>query len=199
MNLLDIICVLILNVLILRIEMRYFRVNYYNVYTQYILKLSNPLLKIFTLILPSKGKIDIAAAVLIFIFSAVKVYISLFQYVSSMNPTITIWSFTNVIKMIPFDSKYIIFAILLTPLAIFGKLLFWMLMIRAILSWIAQRQSALNSILDELTEPFIKPIRKIIPPLGIIDISFTLFIFGLFLINNLLINIIGTSWLIAIH
>jgi YggT family protein len=44
---------------------------------------------------------------------------------------------------------------------------------RAILSWVDPRmQWSISRILAEITDPVIAPLRRVIPPLGMIDISF---------------------------
>ncbi len=55
------------------------------------------------------------------------------------------------------------------------SLMFWVLLLRAILSWVSQGQSPLY----QLTEPFLAPIRKVIPPLGGLDLSVLIAIIAL--------------------
>ncbi|MBP8065478.1 MAG: YggT family protein, partial [Aeromonadaceae bacterium] len=52
-----------------------------------------------------------------------------------------------------------------------GSLLFWMLVLRAILSWVSQGRSPVDHVLLQLTEPLLAPIRRIIPPMGGLDLS----------------------------
>ena len=52
-----------------------------------------------------------------------------------------------------------------------GTLLFWMLVLRAILSWVSQGRSPFDYVLLQLTEPMLAPIRRFIPPLGGLDLS----------------------------
>ncbi|WP_082234247.1 YggT family protein [Halobacillus massiliensis] len=48
----------------------------------------------------------------------------------------------------------------------------WILIIYILLSWFpGARESSFGEILARLAEPFLEPFRKIIPPLGMIDIS----------------------------
>ena len=51
------------------------------------------------------------------------------------------------------------------------SLLFWMLVLRAILSWVSQGRSPVDHVLLQLTEPLLAPIRRIIPPMGGLDLS----------------------------
>ncbi len=48
---------------------------------------------------------------------------------------------------------------------------FYLMMIMAILSWIPNAQPLLYSLLTQVTEPMLRPIRKIVPLLGGMDLS----------------------------
>ncbi|WP_101843812.1 YggT family protein [Halobacillus sp. Marseille-P3879] len=61
-----------------------------------------------------------------------------------------------------------LFEILFTALNIYS----WILIIYILLSWFpGARESSFGEVLGKLAEPFLEPFRKIIPPLGMIDIS----------------------------
>jgi YggT family protein len=62
------------------------------------------------------------------------------------------------------------------------------LVVRAVLSWFPPAKSGsglaqLNGILHDLTEWALRPMRQIIPPVGMFDISFMVLLFGLFLLR----------------
>jgi YggT family protein len=61
------------------------------------------------------------------------------------------------------------------------------LVVRAVLSWFPIRPGTgwaqLNGILFDLTEWALRPMRQIIPPVGMFDISFMILLFGLFLLR----------------
>ncbi|MFS0778719.1 YggT family protein [Neobacillus sp. 3P2-tot-E-2] len=62
----------------------------------------------------------------------------------------------------------IIFNVLIQLLGIYK----WMLIIYILLSWFPNmRDSQIGAILGKLCEPFLEPFRKIIPPLGMMDLS----------------------------
>ncbi|MFQ3545824.1 YggT family protein [Halobacillus rhizosphaerae] len=63
---------------------------------------------------------------------------------------------------------YSLFSVLTTALEIYS----WVLIIYILMSWFpGARQSSFGNILARLAEPFLEPFRRIIPPLGMIDIS----------------------------
>jgi YggT family protein len=63
----------------------------------------------------------------------------------------------------------------------------WIIIARAIISWITPYPyHPLVRFLYKVTEPVLAPIRKIIPPIGGIDISPVIVIFIIFIVQNLL-------------
>lgn len=62
----------------------------------------------------------------------------------------------------------IIFSILTTLIHYYS----WALIIYILLSWFPNaRESAIGQFLARICEPYLEPFRKIIPPIGMIDIS----------------------------
>jgi YggT family protein len=71
------------------------------------------------------------------------------------------------------------------------NLLFWVLIIRALLSWVSQGYNPIEAVFHQLTEPMLRPIRKVIPPLGGLDLSILVLIIGLQFLQILLMDFIG--------
>jgi YggT family protein len=61
---------------------------------------------------------------------------------------------------------------------------------RAIMSWIPIRPDSpfgtIYRVLLDLTEPVLAPMRRVIPPAGMFDISFIVLLLGLFLLQGVL-------------
>lgn len=165
---------------ILRAWMQYTQVNFYNPFTQFIIKCTQPIIGPLRKVLPPIGSIDSATFLVIYILSLIKF----------------IFLISSVTTYPMFSASYLFCAFLVAVYSI-GNLIFWMLIIRAILSWVSRSYSPLEEILSQLTEPVIAPIRRIIPPIGNIDLSFMIFVFALMLANIFVANIFGEWWLIA--
>jgi YggT family protein len=64
------------------------------------------------------------------------------------------------------------------------------MILRAVLSWFPVRGgtflATLNNLLFELTEPVLRPVRKVIPPAGMFDVAFMIVFFGLFILQSAL-------------
>jgi YggT family protein len=60
---------------------------------------------------------------------------------------------------------------------------------RAVFSWFPVRPGSalatVNSILADLTEPLLTPLRRIIPPAGMFDLSFMVAFFLLFILRSI--------------
>lgn len=69
------------------------------------------------------------------------------------------------------------------------QILTYALLGRALLSWIDPRQQwAISRVLAEITDPVIAPLRRVIPPIGMIDISFIVAILLIQVLQRLLIQ-----------
>jgi YggT family protein len=67
------------------------------------------------------------------------------------------------------------------------RILSWAIIIRVILSWfMPRRQNLIMLLLDDITEPLLAPLRRVIPRLGIFDLSPLIAIGILYLIPFLL-------------
>lgn len=87
------------------------------------------------------------------------------------------------------------------------SMLIWLLVIQAILSWlvafnvISMRQDFVRQLvwgLQRLTEPLLGPIRRVLPPMGGLDLSPMALIFGLIALRDYLLPaLLRDSGLIA--
>lgn len=67
------------------------------------------------------------------------------------------------------------------------NILMFALIGRALLSWVDPRQQwTISRMLASVTDPFIEPLRRVIPPIGMIDISFIVAILLIQVLQRLL-------------
>ena len=82
---------------------------------------------------------------------------------------------------------------------LFGlQVYFWIIIVSVVISWLVafevinvknqQAQNLLN-LLNKVTEPVYKPLRKYIPPIAGIDVTPIVIIFGIYLLERLVITI----------
>jgi YggT family protein len=76
-----------------------------------------------------------------------------------------------------------------------GDVIAWLLTVylvvlagRAVLSWFPVRSgtflAGLNSLLFDLTEPVLRPVRRVIPPAGMLDTSFIVVFFAIVILRT---------------
>lgn len=77
---------------------------------------------------------------------------------------------------------------------ILGTVLWVSILIRALMSWIMPGGGGgLTSVLADITEPILSPIRRVLPPISGIDFSPLLAIILINVVENLLINVLASS------
>ena len=159
---------LYLMVVILRIWLPLARADFYNPFSQFVVKATHPLIAPMRRLIPSMGRFDTSSFVLALLVVMVKVL--LLSLIAGGGIDLVL---------------FFVFA-LVTVIKQAGILLFWMLIIRAILSWFNQGYNPIVMIMGQLTEPILAPVRRIIPPIAGLDLSVMLVIIGMNFINMLL-------------
>ncbi|MDP5292118.1 YggT family protein [Oceanimonas sp. CHS3-5] len=167
---------LYLMVVLLRIWLQLVRADFYNPFSQFVVKATNPVLKPLRRMVPGFFGIDMAAVLLALIVATVK--LALFK---TMNLLYADWSIVLLVGLI-------------TVLKKAGAMLFWILIIRALLSWISQGRSQIEYVMYQLTEPLLAPLRRIIPPMGGLDLSILVAFIALQALNWLMGDLFGPLW-----
>lgn len=152
---------LYLMVVILRVWLQIARADFYNPVSQFVVKATNPLLIPLRRVIPGIGGVDWAGVVLVYAVAFAK--ISVLQLVIAGN----------------FPATQIAIVAVIAAVKEVFSLMFWVMVIRAILSWISQGYNPIEALLHQLTEPLLAPIRKFIPPIGGLDLSLLVFLIGL--------------------
>ncbi|PJG85718.1 YggT family protein [Conservatibacter flavescens] len=167
-------------ILVLRAWFQYCKVDFYNPLSQTLVKLTQPVLAPLRKVIPSKNNLDLAALIAAFILSAIKY------------PALTLIG-GQVMPAIPQTLLIGILGVIKT----FGEILFWSILIRAILSWFSRGNSPLEYTLYQITEPVLGPIRRLLPSTGMIDFSVMILGFILIFGNKLMYDFFNVLWLLA--
>ncbi|ALS99587.1 YggT family protein [Lacimicrobium alkaliphilum] len=165
---------LYLMVVLLRLWLQLVRADFYNPFSQFVVKATQPIVAPLRRILPSLGSLDTATLVLAILVAMAKVVVlTLMLGGGGFNPLSV---FTTSLLIVVKESL---------------SLMFWVLILRAILSWISQGRNPMELVLHQLTEPFLAPIRRIIPPIGGLDLSVLVAIIALQFVQILLQDLLG--------
>lgn len=166
-------------ILVLRAWFQYCQVDFYNPLSQTVVKLTQPVLAPLRKLIPSRNRIDLAALLLAFVINVLKYPLLLGSLSVGLN-----WGQLALIGA-------------LAVVKAFGEIIFWAILIRAVMSWFSQGNHPLEYQLHRITEPLLAPIRRILPNTGMIDFSVMALAFILILGNKLLLDIFGSLWLAA--
>ncbi len=165
-------------VVILRIWLQAARADFYNPFSQFIVKATQPVVAPLRRVIPSVGSIDLATVLFAYVLCVLKFVV-----------LILIASGGSVV----FSLDYL-FLGLLSLIKSAGGLLFWVLLLRAILSWVSQGRSPIEYVFYQLTEPMLAPIRRILPPMGGFDLSVLVLFILLQFANYLMGDLVGGWW-----
>jgi len=160
-------------ILLLRVWMQWVRADFYNPFSQFVVKTTQPIVGPLRRFIPAIGAIDTATLLVAYILTIA-------------NILFVMWA-TNTLALISIALLPISFIQLLTYA---GKLVFWLILIRAILSWISQGRNPIDYMLMQLTEPLMSPIRRIIPAMGGLDFSVMIVMLILIALNYLRLDIL---------
>ncbi|MFC0142250.1 YggT family protein [Erwinia mallotivora] len=159
---------LYVKVLLLRIWMQWARCDFYNPFSQFVVKVTQPVVKPLRRVIPSIGPLDTASLLLAYVLS-----ILLFTVMFVLQSQVMI-----------FDPVFLYFG-LVSLVKAAGVLVFWAIIVRSLLSWVSQGRNPVDYVLIQLTEPLMAPIRRIIPAMGGIDFSAMAVILILYMLNYL--------------
>ncbi|MFA0088420.1 YggT family protein [Vibrio sp. E150_011] len=165
-------------VVLLRIWLQASRADFYNPFSQFIIKATQPVVAPLRRVIPSIGSLDMATLLFAYVLCVGK-YVALVLIAAGAN-----FSF----------SPDFFFLGLLSLLKAAGGLLFWVLLIRAILSWVSQGRSPIEFVFHQLTEPMLAPIRRILPAMGGFDLSVLVLFIVLQFANFLMGDFVGPLW-----
>lgn len=141
--------------LMLRFLLQASRADYYNPISQSVVKVTQPVVKPLQGFLRPVGRFDLATLGAGFIIKAISI-VAIMQIAIGIMPPISGIAIASVAALAS--------AIL--------KIYFFALIAMIILSWVAPQASHPGAILVfQLVEPIMAPVRKVIPPLGMIDLS----------------------------
>ena len=148
---------LITMLLLVRTAMRWMRISFINQLGQFILATTNWIVLPAQKILPSVGKLDLSALVPAWVLQMLLVVLTVLLSGSGFgNPASAL------------IGVMAIGALLLLRTTLY--LLMGVVILSAVLSWV-NPYAPIAPMVNALTRPFLEPIRRVVPPLGGVDLS----------------------------
>ncbi len=148
---------LYLMIVLLRFVLQLVRADFYNPISQFVVRATRPLLNPLRRVVPGFGGLDLSSLVLALLVQlAVMALILLLAGVGlplALWPQLLVWALIGVAAM-------------------FVNLFFYALIASVILSWVAPHSSNPGAqLVQQLCEPLLMPIRRLLPSLGGLDLS----------------------------
>ncbi len=138
---------------LLRFLLQLARADFYNPVSQFLVKVTNPMLVPLRRVIPGLGGLDLAAVVLMLALQAVELWLlSLLAGFKMAFGTLLVMSLAQLI-----DLTLTIYLVTI--------------LVHAIMSWFQTAHHPLMSLLAQLNEPLLGPIRRLLPSISGIDLS----------------------------
>lgn len=164
-------------IFILRAWFQFCQIDYYHPISQLLAKFTQPVLKPLSVVLPTVKRLNLSALFVVFLLGFFQVPLVKMEFIPSI------------------IDAYIIIGVL-HIFSTAGETLLYVLFFGAMLSWFNRQPNPLQYVLYQLTEPFLKPIRRILPNTGMLDFSPMVLAFLLLFINQLFRQYVPL-WLLA--
>ena len=176
---------LYLLLVIARFLLQLAKADFYNPISQAVFKITDPMVKVFRSFIPGYRGIDFSSLILAFFVQFTAISLTILLYGGSL-PSISFivtWSFVGVLNFIILFYYYALIASI-------------------VMSFVMMFSGNMNphpilSLVWQITEPIMSPVRKVIPPMGGLDFS-PIFIFLVIgLIRNFIYQSFGVNEQIA--
>jgi len=156
---------------LLRFFLQYFRADFYNPLSQFVVKATDPLIKPLRKIVPGFAGLDASSLILAWGIFTISEPLLLLVSGYSLNMGVGLFIVPPIFKVISACFNLFIFLVI----------------VRAISSWIATGgYNPVFTVIGQLTEPLMSKCRRVLPATGGFDLSPMIALLGLWFINQLL-------------
>ncbi|MEM7282996.1 MAG: YggT family protein [Pseudomonadota bacterium] len=160
-------------VFVIRFLMQWSKADFRNQLAQAIVQISNPLVKPLRKFIPGWGGLDIATLVVIYVLEVIAI-ILLVSIDTGFSAPLALG-----VKTLSYAALRMFHA--------FINVSIFLIFVRIILSWISPgNYNPIISVIYSITEPMMAPFRRLLPPLGGLDISPIILLLGLSALKVLL-------------
>jgi len=157
-------------VVMLRFVLQLVHADFYNPVSQFIVKVTTPVLRPLRRVIPGIGGMDVASLVLIWLLKSIELALVILLSGMSVNLLAALaWALPELVALL---INVFLFAIL----------------IQVILSWVSPgTYNPVTGLIHSLTDPLLRPARRLIPPISGLDLSPMLVMVLLVLLKMLLL------------
>ncbi|MBA1149458.1 YggT family protein [Ectothiorhodospiraceae bacterium WFHF3C12] len=138
----------------LRFILQMVRADFYNPISQFLVQITQPVLRPLRRVVPGFAGVDISSVVLMILLQAAALALMSLVAYGQVNPI-------YVLARTPVELVGLVFTVYIVAI-----------IVMAVISWInPDRYNPVQTLLYSMTEPLMRPFRQIIPPIGGIDLS----------------------------
>ena len=161
---------LYITIVVLRFLFQWVRADFYNPISQFVIKVTTPVLNPLRSFVPGYGGADLAALVLAWLLTSLELGLLALLKGLNVNPLgVLLWAIPDLVDLI---INIFLFAVF----------------IRVILSWVNPDPYHPGvALLEKLTDPLMRRAQRILPPISGLDLSPILVVVGLMLLKMLLL------------
>ena len=157
-------------IVMIRFLLQWARADFYNPISQFVVKVTSPVLRPIRKVVPGYGGLDLSALVLAWMLKALELALLSMLLGLDRNPLAAlIWAIPALVGLI-------------ISIFLFG------ILIRVILSWVnPDPYNPAVALLNRITDPIMVPAQRLVPPISGIDLSPMVAMIGLVLLEMLLL------------
>ncbi len=165
-------------IVMLRFLFQYFRIDFYNPISQFLLKATNPVLIPLRRMIPGAAGIDWSSILLMLAIKMIETLLVILML--GGKPGLSAMLLISIAGLLSLLMNVFLFSII----------------IQVVLSWVSPgTHNPMTSIIYSLTEPILRPVRNALPPMGGLDLSPLVVLIALQLISILFTDpLTQTGW-----
>lgn len=173
---------LYITVVVLRFLLQWVRADFYNPLSQFIVKVTNPLVRPLRRLIPGWGGLDLATLLLAYLLTVLQLAL--------VGTHISPFDIPGLLDGQSLQPVALVLLSLLDLAMLFIGIFFVTIIIQAIISWVNPgHYNPATALLYSLTAPLLRPARRLIPPISGIDLSPLLVVLALQVVKMLLVGL----------
>lgn len=170
-------------VLLLRFLLQWVRADFYNPLSQFVVKVTTPLVRPLRRVIPGLGGWDLATLLVAYLVTVIQVFL--------VGTHISQFAIPGMLDGQTLNLFTIALVSLVDVFAIIVSIFLVAIIIQAISSWVNPgNYNPVTALLYKLTEPLLRPARRLLPPISGIDLSPMLVLLALQALKMLVVGLL---------
>ena len=174
---------LYITVVLLRFLLQWAKADFYNPLSQFIVKITSPLVRPLRRIIPGWGGLDISCLLIAYILTVIQVFL--------VGTHISPFDIPGALDGQQLHPASLALVSLVDLVALSIGIFIIAIIIQAVISWVNPgTYNPVTGLLHSLTEPLLRPARRLLPPISGIDLSPLLVLIALQVLKMLFVQLV---------